>query len=238
MDTVAQELITLFDLEHVGIALMDDNRQSLTVVTDTAREPGGESAVGIVLPVAGNLSTEKVLETLKPLVIEDAPNNPLTEPIHDLLRWRGTETLIIMPLIASGEVIGTIGMDIAEKERTFTAAEMRLAETVVAQVSASVQNVYLFEQTQRALAQTEILYRIGAELNAAQEYSEILTAVQRGGVIGKEAHYLSLALFEQPWAGAEESQTLREAARWSEKPLPVSEATQFLLSEAPLPAKF
>jgi GAF domain-containing protein len=235
MDMVAQELIALFDLEHVGIALLDDGQETLTVVSDSGRQPGEESAVGIVLPVKGNLSTERVLATKRPLIIDDAQNNPFTAPIHDLLRWRGTETLVIMPLLSGAELIGTIGMDIAVKDRLFSDEELRLAETVVAQISSTVQNVRLFEQTQTALGQTETLYRISAELNAAQSYDDVLATMQRGGQPGANAHYLSLALFDRPWTQGDEldkGATIIEAARLTTADI------EFLPVRPPLPASF
>ena len=85
---------------------------------------------------------------------------------------------MIIPLVTTDRVIGTIGIDILEDGRKLTPDEVRLAETIVLQASTAIQNARLFLQTQRILAETEALYQASAELNAAQTYDQILEALR------------------------------------------------------------
>ena len=55
-------------------------------------------------------ATRLAIESKQPVVIDDAQTSPLTRSIHELMRERGTHSLLIVPLLARGEAIGTIGM--------------------------------------------------------------------------------------------------------------------------------
>jgi GAF domain-containing protein len=242
LDAVAGELLTAFNLAHAGIALLNADHTSLTVVAEqTTPQPPlsdspGEaqpeaSAVGTHIPVKGNPSTEQVLRTRRPLMIPDAQTSPLLAPLHVLIRQRGIQTMALFPIIAGGEVIGTIGLDTTEKGRAFTPEEMALAETLVGQISTSIQNANLYEQTQRALSETETLYNASAELNAAQTYDEILVILRRSTLLGHlHASNVTINLFDRPWLGADVPEWYIPIARWSIAPPEASPTARYPMS--------
>ncbi|HVN52818.1 MAG TPA: GAF domain-containing protein [Anaerolineaceae bacterium] len=175
LQTVISELGRAFDLASGGIALLNEDRTSMTLVADYAKD--GRSAAGMVLPVEGNPSAQKVLATRQPLILTDAQRHPLTESFHDRLVLREINTLVILPLVAGKEVIGTVALEISEPERVFTNDELRLAETIIFQAAAAIQNARLFDQTQTALAETELLYRISRSVATATSPRELLDLV-------------------------------------------------------------
>ncbi len=156
LQIVTDELGRGLSLASSGIALLNPSGTELTIVADYARSDKTRSGVGAVLPLVGNPSSQRVIETKQSLIIDDACNNPLTAPIHDTLRQRGVQTLMIIPLIIRDEVIGTVGLNITETGRSFTDEEIQLAETLVAQASTAIQNARLFKQEQhrRQIANT------------------------------------------------------------------------------------
>lgn len=68
-------------------------------------------------------------------------------PIRDLMLRRGTENLLIMPLLANEEVIGTIGIDFFESERIVTEEEINLLETIVYQTATAIQRRAFFRRS-------------------------------------------------------------------------------------------
>ena len=62
---------------------------------------------------------------------------------------------MIIPLLARGEVIGSIGPDTDDPGRVFTPEEVRLAETIASQMAGAIENARLFNQAQEALAIAE-----------------------------------------------------------------------------------
>jgi len=237
LDAVAGELLSAFKLAHSNIALLNPERTSLTVVAEQTdeniRAKGQSDAVGSHIPVKGNPSTEQVLRTRRSLMIPDAQTSPLLAPLHVLIRQRGIQAMALFPIIAGGEVIGTITLDTAEKGRSFTPEEMALAETLVGQISTSIQNANLYEQTQRALSETETLYQASGELNSAQTYEEILAILRRSTILGHpNANNTTIGLFDQAWVGSNMPEWYTPIARWSLAEEPAGEDAKPEISTA------
>lgn len=147
LEKVAQHLTTLFKARSTGIALFNQARTGLEVVAyaTLSEEP---SAVGAVIPLANNPSTQQVIKTHESVVVTQAQTNPLTEPIHHLMRERQTESLLIVPLLVRGEVIGTIGIDTDDVNNTFSPDQVTLSEMIASQIAGAIENARLFKQEQ------------------------------------------------------------------------------------------
>ncbi len=76
----------------------------------------------------------------------DAQHDPMFAAVSDLLRQRGTVSLMIVPLLVGDTVIGTIGLD-ATETRPFTDAEIELAETIAGQASLAIEKARLYDET-------------------------------------------------------------------------------------------
>jgi PAS domain S-box-containing protein len=150
LQTIADKLLEILNAARVGIALMNDSKTELVLAADAASIYGQTSFIGNAIRVEGNPATQQVLQTRKPLFIQDVPNNPLVTEIRDLLLERGTYNLLIVPLVAENEVIGTIGCDFNEPNRVITQDELRIIETIVIQTATAIQKSRLFERTERS----------------------------------------------------------------------------------------
>ena len=216
LDAVAEELIQAFSLAHAGIALLNPERTQLTTVAESSAL-GGETIIGQRIAVQGNLAIEQVLNKRRPVLVTEAQTNPMLAPMQLLVHERGIQSMAVFPIIAGGDVIGTISLDKVEKGNEFSATEMSLAETLVGQISTSIQNANLYEQTQRALAETETLYRASSELNPAQSSGDILQILRSRTILGHEAvSNLTINIFDRPWVGADAPEWMLTIARWPE----------------------
>ncbi|MBW2193836.1 MAG: SpoIIE family protein phosphatase, partial [Deltaproteobacteria bacterium] len=112
----------------------------------------------------GNASTVYVVNTGQPIVVPDAQNNPLAASLHDIARKRGTHCWMIVPLMARGEVVGTIGMPTSDTKRIFKAEEVALAQTIANQVVGAIDNARLFSETEKARQQAEQDLEIGRKI--------------------------------------------------------------------------
>jgi signal transduction histidine kinase len=166
---VAREMGQLFEASSCGIALLNAAKTELTVVAEYLQNLEQPSGVGVVIPVANNPSSSQVIETRRSLIVTQAQTNPLTAPIHELLRSWDIHCLMIIPLLSRGEVIGTIGVDSSRPEREFTTAEVELAETIAGQIAGAIENVRLFTEERRQREMAEGLYTEAQEARKAAE---------------------------------------------------------------------
>lgn len=215
MQIVVEELVALTSADQARIGLLDPDRSALTIVSEEFDESRSPSALGLTIPVEGNVLTQEVLTTGKTVVINDAQSHPLTAPIRGMLAEQGIRKMIVMPILAGSEVIGTVGADILSEGVAFSTEDLRLAETVVFQAATAIQNARLFEQIQATLAETRALYRASAELNRARTYDDLLDVLRQHSVAGDGSTTLSLALFDTPWTDSSPPGWIDILAFWS-----------------------
>ena len=147
----AREMAQIFNARTCGIGLLNPAQTELQIVADFSLDPQAENSEGTIIPVSNNPSSMHVINTGKTLVIDSPQTHPMTAPIHELMRVRQTECLMIVPLQAGGRVIGTIGLDSAQPNRHFTNTEVSLMETLGGQVTIAIEKAQLFEETQQQL---------------------------------------------------------------------------------------
>ena len=99
-------------------------------------------------------------------------------------------------MIAAGNLLGVLDIQ-ASRAHRFMEEDRRIQMTLAAQVAAALQSANLFEQTQQALGETEILYHIGTQLNAITDIDEILPVITRHE-IAPHVGSINLILFDAP----------------------------------------
>lgn len=144
-----------FGFYHVGIFLLDQHREY--AVLSAANSEGGKKMLanlhklkvgetGIVGYVTGSGKPRVALNTGADAVFF---NNPFLPE---------TRSEIALPLRAGTEIIGAL--DVQSKEpNAFGEQDVNLLTILADQVSVAIQNARLYEETQRALAESETLSR-------------------------------------------------------------------------------
>ncbi|MCP4417557.1 MAG: GAF domain-containing protein [Chloroflexi bacterium] len=233
LQIVARELAHAVDVDQVGIVLLNEDRTQGKVVAEYAGQQETEPALGIDIPVEGNVLVQQVMKTRKPVVITDAQHNPLTAPMHEVMRMRGIHTLNIFPLLVGNEVIGTVGIDILDKERTLDEGEMRLAETLVLQAATAVDNARLFEQTQVALSETEALYVGSERIVLSDTEDDILRALIQSTTL-RDLDQANIFVFDEPVID-NLPQDITAVAVWvsEETPRTIEVGTRFPVAQIP-----
>jgi signal transduction histidine kinase len=154
LQTMVAGLAEVFGVTQCGVVIFDEGGETGRLV---AEHPQRANAAGVTIPLRGNLSIERIMVTRHALAIEDAQNDPLLASIRALMRERNVQSMLIVPLLLRGEVVGTIGLDATQERRVFTPEEMELAQTIANQVSVAIENSRLYRQTIEEKAKTEII---------------------------------------------------------------------------------
>ncbi len=153
-------------------------------VGDKIREifQNGDVTIRIHDAKSNTLLIPYIYESGQRLSVEPSPFNPDTESgfTAEVMRTRttmlvnermnekrdelGTYTIpgtaeeksaIIAPLVSGNQARGVIALLDMEREHAFTAAHVRLLETLAASMSVALENARLFDETQRLLKETE-----------------------------------------------------------------------------------
>ena len=111
-----------------------------------------------------------VMRTREPVLINEDLTSRSNEVGSYTLSGSVTEkSMLMVPLVAGETVRGTIDLVDLEQEYAFTAANLRLLQTIASSVSIALENARLFDETQRLLKETEERAAELAIINSVQE---------------------------------------------------------------------
>ncbi|HJW83424.1 MAG TPA: GAF domain-containing protein, partial [Anaerolineae bacterium] len=135
----------------------------------------------------------QVLEDVQPRVLR------LGDPaIDDLdrvnLERLKLKALLMLPLVAQDRVIGMVELGERERDRSFSADEIRLAQTLANQAAIAITNAELFAETQRRVAELQTINAVGQAITATLPLSELVELIRRevGRVIDTSSFYIGL----------------------------------------------
>ena len=175
---VSQELMRIFKASSTSIALLDQEKTELVIFSTSSTRDDIPDTVGATIPVVkNNPAFIQVLENQAPLIISHAQTDPLLESGQDLIRIRGVQHMMIIPLISHGDVLGTIAIDSDQPEREFTPPEVTLAETIAGQIANVIANAQLFKQEQHQRQIAESLREVSAVLSSSLDQNTVLRKI-------------------------------------------------------------
>ncbi len=157
LQSTVTQLALALNVEQCGLVLFDWDQGLGRVVAEYQRQPD-DTARDARIPIHGNQSLARILETKAPLPIRDAQHDPLLANVQEILRRRGVKSILLLPLIVQGEVIGTVGLDELKAARDFDPAEIALAQTITNQAATAVENARLYRAEQERVRQLAEAY--------------------------------------------------------------------------------
>jgi signal transduction histidine kinase/DNA-binding response OmpR family regulator len=179
LQIACRELALVFDLPQAHATLLNEQRTEATVVAEYLA-PGRVPMLGHTYPVVGNPALEYQLNRQSPLVVEDAQRDPMMVVVHDVIRQRGTVSLLALPLLIDGTMIGGLTVSTTEL-RPFTAEEVSLAWSVAKQVAGVLARQRLDQARQRLEAQYHQAQKMEAigrlTGGVAHDFNNILTII-------------------------------------------------------------
>lgn len=177
LQIIVDESASALDIEQVRIALFNTSRDALEIKAERYNPAKTQSAKGFKIPVAGNKLMELVQKSRRTIVINNAQQAPETENIHSALKEQKVETLIVMPIVAGGQIIGTVGIDLFEYGDKLTDEQLRLAETIVLQAGTAIQNANLIEQTKRRAEELAAINQVAQAVATLLDIQQLLATV-------------------------------------------------------------
>ncbi|RME74826.1 MAG: hybrid sensor histidine kinase/response regulator, partial [Chloroflexi bacterium] len=150
---ILRETLSVLKLQQGGVLMIEPDGK-YGVLRALFRE-GQPVQAGQRIPIAGNPSYAKLIETRQPVPIDDFATDPLVEPVRNLdLGWK-IASLLLVPIVIEGKVVGAVGADAVEHIHRFTEREINLVTAMADQLALNLQNRFLLEETRLRAKQLE-----------------------------------------------------------------------------------
>lgn len=137
---------------------------------------------------------ERFFQTNTPLFFDDILEGAIEKELQDTLVHQNIRALAILPLWTGKRQIGVLQVQ-SETKHNFTGREKRTYPPLVDQMAISVENQRLFEQTQLALSETELLYNVSNRIAQAADTEDMLALVVEN-ILPSGADRASIMLIE------------------------------------------
>ncbi len=194
LDYAAQSLVTALGVSHVGIALFEPREDHGMVVS----EYPGHNAVGAKIETR----TSAMINALRqnpdqPFIANDIASNPMIEvETRAVLKQIGVVSLMVLGLQVSGALVGTVGFDLYDDRLQFTPEMVETAQTMVAQIALSLQNIRLVTAATRRADQIQRVALFGQSVQATLRLDAILNIILSESRHMLAMDRLSVALYD------------------------------------------
>jgi signal transduction histidine kinase len=160
---VAEKVTGFFKVDATHLLLAERDHGQLQVV-GYERGPGILPLTPMDIDFAElPLARHALPETRTVVTSPDVPVET-TPAVASFLKEHDFASFMLVPLVATGDTVGFMALSSAQADRTFSAEEMRLAETIAANIAAAVANDRLLQQAREAAALQE-RQRIAGDLH-------------------------------------------------------------------------
>jgi len=134
------------------------------------------SSLGTAIPLDLKQLAEHV-DITKPIRLDDTSAPGLNHKVRLLAASLGTRSLLVVPVVLGGDVLGLVGLHNTRAPRTWLDDEVSFLESIARQIAVGYQYTRLYTDKQREAETKRALLEIANALNARSDFGEVTSLV-------------------------------------------------------------
>ncbi len=163
-ELVGEKMREIFNAQVIDIVTYDKTND--TIEDRYTYEKGDRTLLG-PRPLKG--FRKHVIETAKSLVINKDLHRQRSKYDQSVIVGKGAKSIVLVPMIAGGEVTGVISLQNLDQENAFSDSDVNLLSTLSNSMSVALESARLFDETTRLLKETEQRTGELSVINSVQE---------------------------------------------------------------------
>jgi len=145
LTAACRAVVDLLKVDHSGLVLFSENLMTGKVYAEYPRI----GTAGLSFPVQGVPIEEQLITYQEPIVISDVNGERGLDPVRALLTELETCSLLIVPIVSKGRILGSLGLDVMKQPRIFTREEINLCKVFAAQVAVAIDNARQYDELKK-----------------------------------------------------------------------------------------
>lgn len=204
-----QIAVETFHIDHSGLVLFDLELKQGSV----QGEYPVWGLVGRIIPLMGVPTEEFLVKSKKPLMVADVSKQKDLGPIRNILLEKKIRSILFVPVVSKGRVLGSFSLDVSTAPRKFTNQEIKFCKVIAKHVAIAIENARLFEQSKKDLYIASNFYETSVGLDSSHDPNHSLQLISES--IKKTLGALSVSItaldkagrpYEKAHTGYEEKQ--------------------------------
>lgn len=179
--TRAEEGVILLPDPETGELVVQASRNADDQLVDGQRPSGGDSLAG------------QVMQTGEPILMSAHAHGGWEQAQLEYL----TRSLLYVPLIAKGRVIGVLGVNNGKTAVDFTAHDQTMLTALGGYAAIAIENARLFEETLHRTRELTVLLETANAISFSLDLGRVLKAVSRQMMRGLEAHWCIISSWDE-----------------------------------------
>ncbi|HEX8088420.1 MAG TPA: GAF domain-containing protein, partial [Blastocatellia bacterium] len=125
---------------------------------------------------------EQLRHSREPVIIRDVARDASLGPVGDAIAGLGICSILIVPIVIKGDVVGSFSLDAADRKRVFTNEDVELCKLFVGQVAVAINNAQLFQRTKQEVRKLNALRHTTLAINSTLNRTTLLRNIIRSAV--------------------------------------------------------
>ena len=172
--------VEMFGVDHSGMVEFDASYTSGRVVAEYPQQ----NVQGTMIPLRGIPAEERLISRHEPIVISDLTVEAVKDlgSVAQVLQRFHIQSILIVPIISEGRVVGSFSLDAIGRRRDFNADEIECCEVLAAQVAVTIEKTRLLHETKRHASQLEALRRSSLALTSELDLDRLFQKITAAAV--------------------------------------------------------
>ncbi|MGI8811370.1 MAG: sigma 54-interacting transcriptional regulator [Pyrinomonadaceae bacterium] len=194
LNVVVSEIGRMLQADRCDVLQLIEGKE-LRISHEWRRDEKVPSSQGTTIPVDAAKLTER-FDITKPIRIDDTSKAKDTT-LKFFTKALETRSLLIIPIILSGKVLGLLGLHDTRRPRVWLDEEITFLESIARQLAIGYQYTSLYVAQEQETKRTNALLEIANTLNSHSDFSEVSNRVLERAIELVGADYGALGVLDQ-----------------------------------------
>src|SRR5258707_5883481 len=194
LKVVVAELGQMMEVDRCDIIKLNSEGE-LRVSHEWRASEDVPSSLDARIPVDVATLSEHI-DVKRPLILDDTSSTDLDHKVRFFAKSLGTRSLLVVPVVLDGAVLGLIGLHHTRSVRHWSDEEVAFLVSIAMQLAIGYQYTRIYNDKKREAETTRALLEIANALNARSDFGEVTSAVLERALSLVGADYCALGVLD------------------------------------------